>query len=136
MRVTPDTNVLARTLVDDSGALAQCIAAREALGAASEIFVPQVVQIELCWVLASAFGLRHAEILTVLKVLVVNPRVELDQRDKFEATLERFAANPASTFADCLIVTVAEQRESALLTFDKKLARQAGVTVLAGIAQR
>ena len=130
MKVTLDTNVLARVVVDDAEAPAQCAAARKAIGAATAVIIPQVVQIELCWLLESAFGLRHAEIVNVLRVLQANPRTELEHRAIFDATLKQFAGDAAWGFADCLIATVAARHDSKVLTFDKKLARLLGSTVL------
>ena len=130
MKVTLDTNVLARVVVDDSEASAQCAVARKALASATAIIIPQVVQIELCWLLESAFGLRHAEIVNVLRALQSNPRIELEQRTTFDATLEQFASDTAWEFADCMIATVAAKHDSKLLTFDKKLARLIGSTVM------
>ena len=130
MKVTLDTNVLARVVVDDPEAPAQCAAARKAIASAKAVIIPQVVQIELCWLLESAFGLRHTEIVKVLGVLKSNPRIELEHKAIFDATLENFAGNAAWGFADCLIATVAVRHDSKLLTFDKKLARLIGSTVL------
>ena len=130
MKVTLDTNVLARVVVDDAEAPSQCAAARKAIGAAKAAIIPQVVQIELCWLLESGFGLRHGEIVNVLRVLQSNPRIELEHKAIFDATLEQFASDAAWGFADCLIATVAARHDSKLLTFDKKLARLIGSTVL------
>ena len=130
MKVTLDTNVLARVVADDADAPAQCAAARKAIGAAKAAIIPQVVQIELCWLLESGFGLRHGEIVNVLRVLQSNPRIELEHKAIFDATLEQFASDAAWGFADCLIATVAARHDSKLLTFDKKLARLIGSTVL------
>ena len=130
MSVTLDTNVLARVLVDDAEAPEQCAAARKALASAKLVFIPQVVQIELCWLLESAFGLRHTEIANTLRVLQVNPRIELEHHEAFDATLERFAGDTAWGFADCMIAALAAKHDSKVLTFDKKLARLIGIKVL------
>ena len=130
MKITLDTNVLARVLVDDPAAPDQCAAARKALAGASAVFVPQTVQIELCWVLETAFGLRHAEIARVLDVLRANPRVEIEHRGRFEVACTRFSSDTAWGFADCMIATAAAAHDAALVTFDKRLARLAGTAVL------
>jgi len=130
MNVTLDTNVLARVVVDDDKCPGQCAAARKALAATKSAFIPQVVQVELSWVLESSFGLRHGEIVKVMRVLQGNPRIELEHRKAFDATIERFAGDAAWGFADCLIATLAAQHDSRVLTFDKRLARLAGSTVL------
>ena len=118
MKVTLDTNVLARVVVDEAQAPAQCATARKALALAKAVIIPQVVQIELCWLLESAFGLRHAEIVNILRILQSNPRIELEHKAIFDATLEQFASDAAWGFSDCLIATVAAKHDSKLLTFD------------------
>ena len=130
MIVTLDTNVLARAVVDDDRSPGQCMAARKALASATSAFIPQVVQVELCWVLESSFGLRHAEIVDVMRALQGNPRIELEHRKAFDATLDRYARDAAWGFSDCLIATLAAQHNSIVLTFDKRLARLAGAKVL------
>ena len=130
MKITLDTNVLARVLVDDVAAPAQCAAARKALAGATAVFVPQTVQIELCWVFETAFGLRHAEIVRVLDVLRANPRVQIEHRSAFEAALARFSSDAMWDFAGCMIATAAAAHDAALVTFDKRLARLAGSAVL------
>lgn len=130
MKITLDTNVLARVLVDDPDAPAQCAAARKALAGAAAVLVPEAVQVELCWVLETAFGLRHTEITRVLEVLRANPRVQIEHRTTFEAALTRFASDAAWGFADCMIATVASAQDAALVTFDKRLARLAGISAL------
>ncbi len=130
VKVTLDTNVLARVMVDDSTAPAQCAAARKALAAATAVFVPQVVQIELCWILETAFGLRHAEVASVLRALQSTPRVELEHRPSFDAALAQFATDAAWGFADAMIAAAAAKQQTTLLTFDKKLARLSGTAVL------
>ena len=79
---------------------------------------------------APAFGLRHAEIVNVLRVLQSNPRIELEHKAIFDATLDQYASAAAWGFVDCLIATVAAKHDPKLLTFDKKLALQHGSTVL------
>ena len=130
MKLTLDTNVLARVLVDDDAAMQQCAAARAALARAKVVFVPQVVQVELCWVLERAFALRHAEICTVLRALQATAKIELEQRAMFDATLDSFARDAAWGFADCLIATGAAHHQSTVLTFDKRLARLSGATLV------
>lgn len=130
MRLTLDTNVLARVLVDDPSAPEQCKAARKAVAGAKTLVVPQVVQVELCWLLESAFALTSAEVLHVLQSLRANPRVELEHPAIFDATVNRFCLAAGCGFADCMVAVVAAKQDSTLLTFDKKLARHLGITAL------
>ena len=130
MKITLDTNVLARVLVDDPAAPAQCTVARKALAGATVVLIAQTVQIELCWVLETAFGLRHAEIVRVLDVLRAHPRLQIEHRSTFEAACTRFSSDTTWGFADCMIATAAAAHDAALVTFDKRLARLAGVPAL------
>ena len=134
MRVALDTNVLVRALVDDTTATAQCAAARAALVDADCVFVAQIVQVELVWVLSTAYGLRHAELVHVLQHLSAHDKIELEARDAFDAAFKRFSEHTRSDFADALLAAAAAQSNAdvatPLLTFDQRFARMLGTTAL------
>ncbi len=130
MSFTVDTNVLARALVEDETSPEQCVAARRAIADAIAVFVPQIVQIELCWVLSTSFGLRHSDIAQVLIALQSNSHFTLEHSEIFDASLKKFTASRACGFADCMIATIVQRNKTTLITFDKKLAKLAGVAVL------
>jgi|CXWL01.1.fsa_nt_gi predicted nucleic-acid-binding protein len=124
-----DTNVLLRALIDDPSAPEQCAAASAWLAAQDEIFVSQIVQAELVWWLRKSPAVNRAESGLILHGLHVHPAVKLQNPDAYEAALAHFDAG--GDFADGLIVFEAHRFHSSLTTFDKALARQPGVQLLA-----
>ncbi len=127
--IAVDTNVLVRALVDDSGEYAQVEAARVVLKCAGEVFLPQVVQVEMVWVLETAYGLKHQEVLRVLDALAVNSAYVFEHEDHFHAALAMFRQGQAD-FADYLILAAARTADGPLATFDKRLAQSEGVRLL------
>jgi predicted nucleic-acid-binding protein len=119
--IATDTNVLLRALVDDPGAPAQCQRARTALANAGRVFVAQIVQIELVWVLRRAYSFSPSQILMVLRTLANHAAIELQFRDAFENSINNYAAG--IDFADSLLAFEAARHAAKLLTFDKKLAK-------------
>ncbi len=123
--IAVDTNVLVRALVDDPGEPRQCVAARTQLKHAKEVFVPQVVQAEMVWVLETAYGLKRNEILAVLDHLHDNAAFKLQNRAQFEAAVQQYR-NGSADFADYLILAESRASGSELLTFDKRLLKSSG----------
>jgi predicted nucleic-acid-binding protein len=123
--IAVDTNVLARILVDDPEAPEQCAAARAAVAPEELVFVPQVVQAELSWVLATGFGFEREQVGTAMRNLRDNAAFRLQRREAFAAALELFEQS-AISLADCLILVEARQEEARLLTFDRKLGKLRG----------
>ena len=128
--ITLDTKVLARALVDDPAAPAQSDAVRKILVREHQFFIPVVVQVELVWVLETAFELNKDEILSLLDHLHVNRVFLLENEAAYSAALTEFR-NGTAGFADCLILIAARGRDAALLTFDRKLGRMPGAQILA-----
>lgn len=127
--ITLDTNVLARALVDDPAAPAQCAAVRKRLAREDQVFIPVVVQVELVWVLETAFELDKAEVLAVLDHLHANRVFVLENEPAYAAALAEFR-NGTTGFADDLILMAARSHNAALLTFDRKLGRLPGAQIL------
>ncbi|OQX18831.1 MAG: hypothetical protein BWK76_06420 [Desulfobulbaceae bacterium A2] len=128
--IAVDTNVLVRALVDDPDERAQVEAARIVLKSAGEVFLPQVVQVEMVWVLETAYGLKHQEVLRVLDALAVNSAYVFEREDHFSAALAMFRQGKAD-FADYLILAAAHTADVPLATLNKRLARSEGVHLLA-----
>lgn len=124
-----DTNVLVRILVDDPGQPAQVAAARNFARKAEQVFVAQIVQVELVWVLESAYKLGKETVLMVLEQLLRNEGFQLQEEEGFMHALGLFRDSSAD-FSDCLIATQAARYGEGLMTFDKKLARLDGVGLL------
>ena len=124
-----DTNVLVRVLVDDPTALDQCRAARQAVSDAGEIFVAQVVQIEVAWVLVSAYGLSKKRLQDTLGAIADHPAFHLQRRDVFLSALQAYLIGNAD-FSDCVILAESAGAGHELVTFDRKLGKLAGARLL------
>ena len=127
--IAVDTNVLVRLLIDDPSAPEQIDLAKSLLKKARQVFVPQIVQVEVVWVLESAYGYDKATVITVLKHLQTSVVYVLQQPSQFDKALVNFENNPAD-FSDYLIFAVSLENQHPLFTFDKKLARLDGVNLL------
>lgn len=53
--ITIDTNVLVRVIVDDVGQSEQTKIARDLVENAQRLYIPQIVQVELVWVLTKTY---------------------------------------------------------------------------------
>jgi predicted nucleic-acid-binding protein len=126
---TADTNVLARALINDPGAMAQSRLAQNWLEAQSAIYVPQAVQLELVWVLDRAFGIARGDILLLLERLSAHAAVHLQNPSAFVAGLD--ALRDGADFGDAIIAAEALAAGSELVTFDRKLAKRTGAHLLA-----
>ncbi|SJM89726.1 type II toxin-antitoxin system VapC family toxin [Crenothrix polyspora] len=127
--IAVDTNVLVRLVVDDPDAPKQMDLAKALLQKAKQVFIPQIVQVELVWVLESAYGFDKASVITLLKQLQHSPCYVLQQPAQFTSALTHFENNPAD-FSDYLILATCVEHNQALHTFDKKFARLALVNLL------
>lgn len=126
--VAVDTNLLLRALVDDSTASGQCDAARQFLSRMTDVYVSQIVQVELGWVLRRVYAFSREEIAQVLQRLRSNLVIRLQFVDAFDAALELYRSG--ADFADALIVYEASRVQVELVTFDKKLASRLGARLL------
>lgn len=127
--IAVDTNVLVRVLTDDDASPEQTRQARQLVKAAGAVFVPQIVQVELVWVLERAYGLDKSQILAALELLRDSPVYQLQHQARFALAVERFRLGSAG-FADSLIVVESEHRQAVLWTFDRKLGKHQGVQLL------
>ncbi len=127
--IAVDTNVLIRLLIDDSTAAEQMKLAKSLLKRSGQVFVPQIVQVELVWVLENAYGFDKAAIITVLNHLQKSPVYVLQQPSQFDDALENFA-NHSADFSDYLILASCMESQHLVFTFDKKFARLHSVNLL------
>jgi len=128
--VALDTNVVVRLLVGDDPAQT-----RRAEAAFLEhvngggVFISLLVIAELGWVLSAAYEWDRATVHSRLQRLVRTRNVRVEELELVEAALEEYA-NGKAQLADYLILGVARAHGESLLTFDKKLARSDGATLL------
>ncbi len=69
--ITLDTNVLVRILIDDQEVM-QMRAARKLAQKVKQVYIPQIVQVELTWVLVRAYGLKKPQVIFILNELYGN----------------------------------------------------------------
>lgn len=128
--IAVDTNVLVRYLVDDKTASAQVLLAKNAVNKAKQIFVSQLVQAEIVWVLQSAYKFNKKEILYILNGMYEHGAILLQYEKRFFNALRQFT-NSNVDFSDCLILEESKQAECRLITFDKKLGKLDNTKLLA-----
>ena len=124
--IATDTNVLVRILVDDPGQPDQVASARRLASREKQLFIAQIVIIELVWVLQSAYKFDKQEIIAVLEHLLHNQAFILQSEARFHQALALYKANNCD-FSDCIIAVESTHAGHTLFTFDKKLARLPGV---------
>jgi len=118
-----DTNVLARFFVDDPDDPEAARQRPRAVRAMAEpVFVPVTVMLELEWVLRGFYELRPGDVARIVRALCGLANVALDDRDAVLTALDRY--EEGMDFADALHLA-RSGRCSALLTFDRRLARRA-----------
>lgn len=124
-----DTNVLVRVIVEDTGQPEQTIKARALVSNAKRVYVTQIVQVELTWVLAKVYKTSKLDLVNVLEHLLNNPAYFLQRSDMFETALNVFRHSQAD-FADCLILAESQQAHAVLHTYDKRLGRHGDTELL------
>lgn len=124
-----DTNVLLRILINEPEAEQQCRMARDLIADHDAIWVCQVVLIETLWVLQTTYQFKKEQVLLVLEKLRNHPDIVLENADTLDADLALFDASNVG-FADCVILNNANSRQLVLHTFDRKLSRLNGATLI------
>lgn len=127
--IAVDTNVLVRLIVNDPDSKQQVNLAKALLRQAKRIYVPQIVQIELVWVLETSYGFDKLSVIKVLKHLQQQSVFILQHETLFSVALEIFENNSAD-FSDYLILSARLENKHELYTFDKKFARIKSVKFL------
>ncbi len=119
MKITADTNLLVRVLVEDDEAQAQ--AARAELSAATLVAIPVPVLCELVWVLAQGYRTPAPAIADAIRRLIDSRHVVTD-RPASEAGLAQLDAG--GDFADGAIAHAGSWLGAdVFVSFDKKAVR-------------
>jgi predicted nucleic-acid-binding protein len=124
-----DTNVLVRILIDDTKQIEQVQIARRHAKKAKQLFVPQIVQVELIWVLDTAYELEKTEIIFILKHMQENEAFILQNEPQYAEALHHYQTSNAD-FSDCLILAESNEAKCEVITFDKKFSRLPNVKQL------
>jgi len=127
--IAADTNFLIRILLDDEEQPKQVSVARKLASAAKNLYVPQVVQVEIVWVMKSAYQLKKSVIVKILEHLDNNQAFVLQDADIFHTALIQYIESNAD-FSDCIILAQAQKIGVTLHTFDKRLAKLSGATTI------
>jgi predicted nucleic-acid-binding protein len=122
-----DTNVLVRLLARDHVKQAQAADLAIAKGA----WVSHLVLAEAIWVLDAVYARTPKQLAAALQLLLAHESLVLQDADVVAAAVQQFRAKPALGFSDCLVLQIARKAgHLPLATFDKALAKQAGVQKL------
>jgi predicted nucleic-acid-binding protein len=126
-----DTNVVVRLLLRDDAAQAKKAEQaflRHARG--DGVFLSLVVLVETVWVLAYTYELDRKEIHEHLLSLLRTRGVVVDEADLVQDALDAYAKGSAD-FADYVILAATRRQGCrALLTFDRRLGKERGVSAL------
>lgn len=120
MLIAPDTNVLVRIFLDDTSNSKQVLAARNLAKKAKQLYITQIVQVELIWVLESAYTLKKNQIIAILEKLQNHSIFILQNADIFHEAVTLYQLGIAD-FSDYLILVEAKHTHAQFYTFDKNL---------------
>ena len=126
-----DTNVVVRLLLRDDAAQAKKAEnafLRHARG--DGVFLPLLVLVETAWVLAYTYELNRVVIHGHLLALTRTRGVVVEEAERVQEALDAYVAG-AADFADYVILSgIRRAGCKALLTFDRRLGRERGVSAL------
>lgn len=116
-----DTNTLLRFLLNDVPSQTEEIIKKIKLAKLGKIklLVPQIVIFEIVFALTKEYGFKSKEVLDVLRRILINKDLEIQDGDIFEQALGIFSKK--LSLADCFIYFFAKKKEADLFTFDKDL---------------
>lgn len=124
-----DTNIIVRLFVDNENSREQAELVRQFLQHHDCVYLSQMVQIELVWVLDSSYGFSKETIVQVLQLLFDRNDFYLENSEQFYDALQLFKTANAD-FSDYLIFANSQHKGLPFYTFDKKLTHTNGVTCL------
>jgi predicted nucleic-acid-binding protein len=118
-----DTNILVRYITQDDPGQSKKAAheIEKALSAGETFFITDIVMCELVWVLETAYGYDHREIVPVLESILRTKQFQFENKDLLWKSLADYR-NKKGDFADHLIGHAGHKigcRET--LTFDTEL---------------
>jgi predicted nucleic acid-binding protein len=136
MRIV-DTNVFLRALMtpttpqDESMQAAAGDLLTNVVEGKEEITTTEAVLHELFYMLCAKqhYGLSHDEAVSQVWTIVSHPGFRLSRKSTVLRSIQVFASSPALDFTDCLLAVYASEDAHDLTTFDRDLARYAGVRV-------
>lgn len=124
-----DTNVLVRVFVNDPDNIHQNDLARKLINQYEWIYISQIVQVELVWVLDRRYKFHKNEIIKLLETLANHQGFILENKERFLNALMLYKNNHAD-FSDYLIYQYAQDNECQFFSFDKNLLKSKNITIL------
>ncbi len=121
-----DTNVLARYYIDDetdAEAQRQRLAARRLIESGQPLMVSKSVVLELEWVMRGYYGFCEAEVASVMRHLLEQAHITVEDRDAVEQALSN--AEVGIDFADALHHASYKACDSVATFDERKFARRA-----------
>ena len=121
-----DTNVLARYYIDDEAdveAQRQRLAARRLIESGQPLMVSKSVILELEWVMRGYYSFSQSEVTRVIRHLLDQTRITVEDRDAMEQALSSCEAG--IDFADALHHASYKSCDSVATFDDRKFARRA-----------
>ena len=121
-----DTNVLARYYIDDEAdaeAQRQRLAARRLIESGQPLMVSKSVVLELEWVMRGYYSFDPAEVASVMRHLLEQPHITVENRDAVEQALSNTEAG--IDFVDALHHASYKSCDSVATFDDRKFARRA-----------
>ena len=125
-----DTNILIRYVTQDDAQLSpRANAIMNALTAESPGWISVTVLAEFAWVLSRRFKIDRTGIHAVLAQLFVQPNLVIEQHELVRKAATQYLRGTAD-FSDYLVARSGEVAGcTATLTFDRKAAKSAGMTL-------
>ena len=121
-----DTNVLARYYIDDEAdneAQRQRLAARRLIESGQPLMVSKSVVLELEWVMRGYYNFAPTEVASVLRHLLEQAHITVEDRDAIEQAL--YNGKAGIDFADALHHASYKSCDSVAAFDDRKFARRA-----------
>jgi predicted nucleic acid-binding protein len=96
-----------------------------------EVITCEAVLHEVFYLLCSprSYGLEHNEAVARVRLAFDEPGFHIARKQTVSKAIDFFRDRPALDFTDCLLALYAEEDDHELTTFDRGLAREAGVEV-------
>ncbi len=129
--ISIDANIMIRYFVQDDPAQAKSASRLiRSLTPEEPGWISIAVLMELNWVLGKKYKVERSELIRILTHLIESVSFEIESQQEVEAAIALYRTKNIG-FADCLIaVSALSAGCSPIFTFDKRAARDAGMTLL------
>lgn len=120
-----DTNALIRFILNDVPGQVRTVELLllSARDGKTELYIPQIVIFEIEFTLRRYYSVTKNDIINKLSSLVSMDYFQVQDRATLQRALKLFSENNLS-LPDCFLVSLAEQKNADIFTFDKALKRK------------